>query len=53
MAEIDSIDVNATPAIGAGAWKQAGIKSEMLEPLVRETQRQFREARRLFLTESA
>ncbi len=53
MAEIDSIDVNAAPAIDAGAWKQAGIKSELLEPLVRETQRQFRDARKLFLTEPA
>lgn len=53
MAEIDSLDVDAAPAIDAGAWKQAGIKSEMLEPLVRETQRQFRELRRPFLAKPA
>lgn len=53
MAELDSIDVNAAPAIDAGAWKQAGVKSELLEPLVRETQRQFRDARKLFLAEPA
>lgn len=53
MAEINSIKPEDVPAIDPGAWKQAGIKPDMLEPMVRETQRQFREVRTLFLAEAA
>lgn len=53
MAEINSIHLEDVPAIDPAAWKQAGIKEDMLEPLVRETQRQFRDVRALFLADAA
>lgn len=53
MAEINSLNLEDVPAIDPAAWKQAGIKPEMLELLVHETQRQFREVRSLFLADAA
>lgn len=53
LAEINSTHLEDVPAIEPGAWKQAGIREEMLEPVMREAQRQFRDARQVFLAEAA
>jgi putative nucleotidyltransferase with HDIG domain len=53
LAEINSTHLEDVPAIDPAAWKQAGIKDEVIEPTMREIQRQFREARSLFLADAA
>lgn len=53
MAEINSLNLEDVPVIQAKAWKQAGLTESVIEPVVREIQRQFREARLLFLADAA
>lgn len=53
LAEINSTHLEDVPTIAPGAWKQAGIREEMLEPVMREAQRQFRDARQVFLADAA
>lgn len=53
MAEINSTHLDDVPAIAPGAWKQAGLREELLEPVMREAQRQFRDARQVFLADAA
>lgn len=53
LAEINSTHLEDVPKIQASAWKAAGLKEEIIEPVMRETQKQFREARLLFLADAA
>ena len=53
MAEINSTHPEDVPTIADGAWKQAGLREELLEPVMREAQRQFRDARQVFLADAA
>jgi HD-like signal output (HDOD) protein len=53
MAEINSLDPEDVPPIKSSAWKQAGLSPELIEPVMRDTQRLFREARLLFLADAA
>jgi hypothetical protein len=41
------------PKIQPAAWKLTGLKEEIIEPVMREIQKQFREARLLFLSDAA
>jgi len=53
LAEINSTHLEDVPRIQATAWKVSGLKEEIIEPIMRETQKQFREARLLFLSDAA
>ena len=53
MAEINSLHLEDVPAIEPRAWKQAGLTNDVIEPVMREIQKQFREARLLFLADAA
>jgi hypothetical protein len=53
LAEINSTNLEDVPRIQASAWKISGLKEEIIEPVMRETQKQFREARLLFLSDAA
>lgn len=53
LAEINSLHLEDVPAIEPRAWKQAGLKDDVIEPVVRDIQKQFREARLLFLADVA
>jgi len=53
LAEINSTNLEDVPKIQSGAWKASGLKEEFIEPVMRETQKQFREARLLFLSDAA
>jgi HD-like signal output (HDOD) protein len=53
LAEINSTDLEDVPAIQPQAWKLSGLKEDIVEPAMRECQRQFREARLLFLADAA
>jgi len=53
LAEINSTNLEDVSKIQASAWKTSGLKEEIVEPIMRETQKQFREARLLFLSDAA
>jgi len=53
MAEINSLNPEDVPAIHPDAWEQAGVTDNVIEPVVRDIQKQFREARLLFLSDVA
>lgn len=53
LAEINSLNLEDVPVIEPKAWKQAGLKDDVIEPVMRDIQRQFREARLLFLADAA
>ena len=53
LAEINSTHLEDVPTIAPGAWKQAGLSENLLEPVMREAQRQFRDARQVFLADAA
>jgi putative nucleotidyltransferase with HDIG domain len=53
LAEINSIHLEDVPKIQPSAWKLSGLKEEIIVPVMRETQKQFREARLLFLSDAA
>lgn len=53
LAEINSTNLEDVPPIQNIAWKQAGLSKEVIEPVMRECQKQFRETRMLFLMDVA
>ena len=53
LAEINSMSLEDVPKIQASAWKATGLKEEIIEPVMRETHKQVREARLLFLSDAA
>jgi len=53
LAEINSTNLEDVPLIQNAAWKQAGLSKEVIEPVMRECQKQFRETRILFLMDAA
>ncbi len=53
LAEINSMNLEDVPRIQTSAWKVSGLKVEIVEAVMRETQKQFREARLLFLSDAA
>lgn len=53
MAEINSLNLEDVPVIHPDAWELAGVTDNIIEPVVRDIQKQFREARLLFLAEVA
>ena len=53
LAEINSLHLEDVPVIQRTAWKQAGLKDHVIEPVMRDIQKQFREARLLFLADVA
>ncbi|MDH4134820.1 MAG: hypothetical protein OEV31_08510, partial [Gammaproteobacteria bacterium] len=53
LAEINSTNMDESSAISALAWSTTGLKPDVIEPVIREAQNQFRETRQLFMGDAA